>query len=259
MLTVSILTVDDESFVCENLRLKLKRLNHLGIEYQLSTCKNSSQALELIKKQQFNIIFTDIRMPFFNGISLIQTLRESCCQSKIWVLSGYDDFDTVRAAFLNGADDYLLKPIDIGLLDQKLRAYVSNLKNSIEVNHEPEQQPAKDAMGYAISYIQSHYSDSHLSMTEVAEFVSLSYNHFSTLFRSRTKMTFPAYLLHFRVEKAIELLKDPDLKISDICYKVGFKYPHQFSRDFKKVTGHYPSEYRQKLYSNNSGDERLEP
>lgn len=259
MLTISILTVDDESFVCENLRLKLKRLSHAQIEYQISSCKNGSQALELIKKQNYDIIFTDIRMPFFNGISLIQALRESGCKSKIWVLSGYDDFDTVRAAFLTGADDYLLKPIDIGLLDQKLRAYASGLGGGSPESPEPRQEAPGDAMDYAIAYIQGHYSDSRLSMAEVAEFVSLSYNHFSTLFRARTKMTFPAYLLRFRVEKAIELLKDPDLKIADVCYKAGFKYPHQFSRDFKKVTGQYPSKYRQALYGRNGEGKDSEP
>lgn len=251
MLTISILVVDDESFVCKNLMLKLKRLDHAEVEYQVTACENGNQALEQVKQHDFDIIFTDIRMPFFGGLSLIQVLRRNGCQSKIWVLSGYDDFDTVRTAFLNGANDYLLKPIEIGQLDQKLRAYIALRKSQKAESQKEESAPApvKDAIGYAEDYIQAHYRDSNLSMTEVAESVALSYSHFSALFRAKTEMTFPAYLLQFRIKKAIELMGDPNLKMSDICYKVGFKYPQQFSRDFKKVTGLYPTQYLQKLYS----------
>lgn len=59
-------------------------------------------------------------------------------------------------------------------------------------------------------------------------------------------MTFPSFLRKVRVEKAMELLEDPFLKISDICYQVGYKYPQQFSNQFKRVTGAYPSQYIKK-------------
>lgn len=85
--------------------------------------------------------------------------------------------------------------------------------------------------------------NSTLRMEEVAKHVSTSYSHFSSLFRRETGTTFPAYLRRLRVEKAIEYLRDPDMKIAEVCYRVGFKYPQQFSSDFKKVTGVYPSEY----------------
>ena len=247
MLSISILVVDDESFVAENLKLKLKRLDYPDIEYRVTACSSASQALEEIKHQKFDIIFTDIRMPFFGGLSLIAALRKAGCQSKIWVLSGYDDFDTVRTAFLNGADDYLLKPIEIGQLDQKLQAYTVQQKPRGK-SEQSSNVPAKDTIEYAEQYIQEHYFNSGLSMAEVAESVALSYSRFSALFREKTQMTFPAYLLRFRIQKAIELLREPGMKINDICYKVGLKYPQQFSRDFKKITGLYPTQYRKKLY-----------
>ena len=83
MLSISILVVDDESFVAENLKLKLKRLDYPDIEYRVTACSSAYQALEEIKHQKFDIIFTDIRMPFFGGLSLIAALRKAGCQSKI--------------------------------------------------------------------------------------------------------------------------------------------------------------------------------
>lgn len=70
---------------------------------------NGKQALELLKDIPVDIIFTDIRMPVMNGIELIKIVTAEYPQIKIAVLSAYDDFEQVRAAFKLGADDYLLK------------------------------------------------------------------------------------------------------------------------------------------------------
>lgn len=248
-MTISILVVDDEAFVAENLRLKLKRLGHRNADYRVDGCENGNRALEYVARRQYDIIFVDIRMPFVSGLSVIRELRERGYGGKLWVLSGYDDFNTVRQAFLNGADDYLLKPIEIDQLNQKLTSYLAQRESTKpeDAGQELREEASKDVMDYAQEYILDHYSDSNLSMDEVATSVSLSYSHFSNLFRRRMNMTFPAYLLRLRVSRAMNLLQDPDLNITSICYKCGFKYPQQFSRDFKKITGVYPTQYRKSL------------
>ena len=239
MRNVSVLIVDDENFVCENLKLKLKRLE-LGISFSADSCNSAKQALILLKDRQYDLIFTDIRMPFTDGLSLIKSTRERGYTGKIFVLSGYDDFVYVRTAFVNGADDYILKPVAIPQLKEKLSVQFQSQELETSKN-----DPAiiNNVIEYAEQYILEHYMDNTLSMAEVAAHISLSYSHFSNLFRRETRSTFPTYLLQIRIQKAIELLGDPSLKVSDICYMVGFKYPQQFSRDFKKATGIYPTEY----------------
>lgn len=98
-------------------------------------------------------------------------------------------------------------------------------------------------IAYAKEYIGDNYKNSSLTMEDAANHVAVSYSYFSSLFRKETGETFPAYLRKLRIKKAIELLEDPTLKISDICYQVGFKYPQQLFNEFKKVTGVYPSRY----------------
>lgn len=234
----SVLIVDDENFVCENLKLKLNRLS-IGLTISADSCNSAKQAKILMGSKQYDLVFTDIRMPFVDGLSFIKSIREQGYAGKILVLSGYDDFDYVRTAFVNGANDYILKPVAITQLEEKMRANLSlGCQNPGDVS-----PPVKNVIEYAKQYIAEHYMDSALSMSEVAAHISLSYSHFSNLFRRETDTTFPAYLLNTRIQKAIELLQDPYMKVSDICYMVGFKYPQQFSRDFKKITGVYPSEY----------------
>lgn len=239
MSIVNILIVDDENFVCENLKLKLKRLKH-DIAYITTTCNTAKEALILTDQTSFDIIFTDIRMPFMDGISFIKALRDKHFTNKIFVLSGYDDFGYVRTAFLNGADDYLLKPIAISQLEEKL-SFCQHPNNILQDSS--SLITPQNIIDYAKEYIEHNYQNSALDMSEVASHIALSYSHFSHLFNKETGISFPSYLADVRIKKAIVLLSDPSMKVSEICYKVGFKSPQQFSRCFKNITGIYPSQY----------------
>lgn len=243
MEVLSLLIVDDEQYICDSVILKIGRLQH-PVTYKAVSCNNGNSALELLEKNHFDAVITDIRMPFMTGIALIRAAREKGFAGKIFVLSGYDDFSYVRDAFTSGADDYLLKPVSVSELDQKLRLLLLSAVG--QKTEEPESmQPGqyRSIVSYAEEYIRTHYRNSTLNMEEVANHVSVSYSYFSSLFRRETGMTFPAYLRKVRIEKAIEYLRDPGMRIAEICYRIGFKYPQQLSNDFKKVTGVYPSEY----------------
>lgn len=249
MNTIHVLIVDDEDVVCESLTLKIQRLNH-PVAYKITSCNSGAGALRLLEDTQFDVIVTDMRMPYMSGTTFIQRARDLGYSGYILVLSVYDSYRYVRDAFVVGADDYLLKPISVKDLDMKFRQLLMVENKWTQI---PEESPAcqdrqksqnrKSPIDYALEYLHIHYVNSALSMNDVAAHVSLSYSHFSSLFRKETGTTFPAYLRRYRIEKAIELLSDPGLRIADVSYQVGFKYPQQFSNDFKKVTGIYPTEY----------------
>lgn len=245
METIQVLFVDDDEFICKDLMLKFRRLDH-GVEYKTYSVSSGNQAISIIKETAIDIVITDVRMPFLSGTGLIKIIREGGFQGQIYVLSGFDDYDSIRTAFLNGSNDYFLKPIMMAQLDQKLKRYLQSRvqPNALPASEEPkEDKKSLRVIDFAIEYIHQHYMNPDLSMAMVADHVMLSYSHFSMLFRKETKQPFPAYLLKYRVAKAKILLQDPSMKITDVGYKVGFNYPQQFSRDFKKITGVYPSQY----------------
>jgi two-component system, response regulator YesN len=93
-------------------------------------------------------------------------------------------------------------------------------------------------------YIDHHYSDSNLSLNEVASQVNLSPSHFSTVFSQETGQTFKEYLTEIRIRKAKELLRSTTLRSSEISYEIGYNDPHYFSYVFRKQTGLSPKEYR---------------
>ena len=96
----------------------------------------------------------------------------------------------------------------------------------------------------AQEYMERSYTDSDLSLNDVAGQVSLSACHFSALFSQETGQTYKEYLTEIRIKKAKELLRTTTLKGSEICYQVGYKDPHYFSHVFHKNTGLTPMEFR---------------
>lgn len=248
---MKILIVDDEAVICENLCLKIKRLAHLT-HYETIISHSAHEAFILFKEQLIDVVLTDIHMPGMSGIALVEKIRKINTQVPIIVLSGHDDFNYVRQAFLAGVDDYLLKPVSVMELGEKLLQVQKKVKQyeqpvSDLTIEETEAIEDKGVMKYVKEYMLLHLHNS-LSMREVAEQVNMSYSYFSKVFKQHMGQSFNAYLLKIRMEKALEYIEDPTIKVNEIAYKIGYANPSHFSRAFKQYTGSYPMEYREKMY-----------
>ncbi|MEK7706711.1 MAG: AraC family transcriptional regulator, partial [Verrucomicrobiota bacterium] len=100
----------------------------------------------------------------------------------------------------------------------------------------------------AKEYIQQHEADE-LSLGEVAKAVNTSSFYFCKLFKKVTGLNFTHYVSRVRVEKAKNLLLNPNLRVSEIAFEVGFQSLTHFNRVFKKIIGQSPTEYRAQLAS----------
>ena len=92
-------------------------------------------------------------------------------------------------------------------------------------------------------FIHEH-SDEELSLIQVAKAVNISGNHLSEKFKRVTGVNFVKYIARRRFEKARDLLHDPNLRVSEIAFAVGFQSLSQFNRVFRKFSGKSPTEYR---------------
>ena len=107
----------------------------------------------------------------------------------------------------------------------------------------PEEPPA---IARARTFIAEHAQDD-LSLAAVAQAVNMSASYFSEKFKEITGLNFVAYVARTRIEKARNLLHNPNLRISEIAFEVGFQSLSQFNRTFKKIVGESPHDYRDKL------------
>jgi AraC-like DNA-binding protein/ligand-binding sensor protein len=98
----------------------------------------------------------------------------------------------------------------------------------------------------AKEYINEHQADE-LSLGQVARAVNTSRFYFCKIFKKFTGINFTDYLSRVRIEKAKNLLLNPNLRVSEIAYEVGFQSLTHFNRVFKKNLGQSPTEYRMRL------------
>lgn len=126
----TVLIVEDEKLIRQGIKTMIKRS---GVPVELiMECSNGEMALEVIREQKIDVMFTDIRMPKMDGIELVQKMQ-SCGHVPLTVaISGYDDFSYAVEMLRNGVREYILKPIE----REKITEVLKKLNNEIEHDRE---------------------------------------------------------------------------------------------------------------------------
>jgi len=115
----SILVVDDEEII----RNFLSEV--LGETYEVSLASDGDEAIEQIKKQKFDLIITDLKMPKVPGEEVVKYARQHDPHSKVIVISGFSSLYTVSQSVSSGACAFLSKPFSIRELMQTVTEAVS--------------------------------------------------------------------------------------------------------------------------------------
>ncbi|CAM3535576.1 MULTISPECIES: response regulator transcription factor [Saccharibacillus] len=106
----------------------------------------------------------------------------------------------------------------------------------------------EQAVEVALQYIKARYA-SELSLEKVASVVYLNAAYFSQLFKQKTGQGFKDYVTQIRLDRAMEMLGESELKVGDIAERVGYPDVRHFSQVFRKKIGSTPSEYREQMKS----------
>lgn len=103
----------------------------------------------------------------------------------------------------------------------------------------------RDSIFNSIKYINENYAED-MSCEDIARKFMLSKSYYSYLFKSITSKTFTEYVNGIRISKAMEILKNTDKRVVDICYETGFNNVNHFNRLFRQQIGMAPLAYRKK-------------
>jgi two-component system response regulator YesN len=95
-------------------------------------------------------------------------------------------------------------------------------------------------------HIETYYYKEDFSLQDLAEIIKISPTYLSRLLKNEIGVSFIEYLTQVRIEKAIQMMSDPTMKLYEVAEKVGYSNQHYFSTTFKKVVGLSPAEYRKK-------------
>ncbi len=121
--------------------------------------------------------------------------------------------------------------------------HLSMVSNRIVVQEQNAEPPV---IARAKQYIAEHQTEE-LSLDQVAKSVHTSKFYFCKMFKKATGINFTDYLSRVRTERAKNLLLNPNLRVSEIAYEVGFQSLTHFNRVFKRILGESPTEYRGRL------------
>lgn len=132
----TLLVVEDEKLIRQGIVAMIRRCSvPIG---QILECRNGEEALEILKEQKVDVMFTDIRMPKMDGITLVENMDELPDKPMVIVLSGYDEFSYAVEMMKHGVRDYILKPIKREVIEKLLENLERELSETKETKEEEE-------------------------------------------------------------------------------------------------------------------------
>ncbi len=250
---IKVLIVDDEKYV----RMGIKGdtdWSLIGCEV-VGEASNGEEALEVAESTRPDLVISDIRMPRMDGIELAENLLDKYPETKIIFLTAYSEFEYARQAVRLGVSDYLLKPFQDGELEgaiqRLLHLHPNTNAQTKELENELISLKGKDEIEnkyvqLAVEYIEKHYSEPDFSVGKLAESICVSEGHISRLFKAEAEISINNYLTKYRIRKAMDYLKDVQVKVYEVAENVGYQDIAYFSNTFKKLVGKTPSDYQTK-------------
>lgn len=130
----TVLIVEDEKLIRQGIKTMIQR-SGVPIDVIMES-SNGETALEIVKQQDIDVMFTDVRMPKMDGIELVRRIREQDLKQPpyIVVISGYDDFFYAVEMLRNGVREYILKPVEREKIIQILMKLNEEIKQREERN-----------------------------------------------------------------------------------------------------------------------------
>ncbi len=218
---------------------------------------NGQDGLEKIQKYQPDIVIVDINMPVMNGLEMLEkSIREYGYDAII--VSGYEEFEYARRGISLGITEYLLKPIDYPKLYEAIQKIqvkrntdtkMKNVIHQIDVEKKKfgvlEYEERKTGNRYIDLMIQTIHDKypTRLSLNDISEQCKMSCTYLNVNFKNETGYTFNDYLNRYRIQKAVDLLKENEYKIYEIAEMVGFSDYKYFIKVFKKYIACSPARF----------------
>lgn len=248
---LDIIVVEDEAPIRDWIAYTISNISD---EFNvLASASNGKEAYELALNLKPKVIISDIKMPIMGGIELTKKIKEVFPDIYVILLTNYAEFSYAKEAISCGVYEYLVKsdirPKELKEILDKVNESVKELEKNQVSRLQKESTLSESKDGYSktikksIDYIHKNYKQ-HISLQDISNYVFLSHEYFSRLFKEEVGENFSSYLTNYRMKKAESLIKNTDMKISQIAIEVGYTNASYFSRSYKKFKGISPEDDR---------------
>lgn len=247
--TTTLLLVEDND---ELLTLMVRLLQG---RYHILKAANGVEALEILEKEEVDLIVSDVMMPQMDGIELCHAIKnkfETCHIPFILLTAMISDEDRVEG-YKSGADGYICKPLRLSVLLAKIENLLEKRKR-VGVDFRKQMVFEAKELDYtsmdevfiqkAIDCVNAHLSDSGFEHAQFIAEMGMARTTLADKIKQLTGLTPSAFICNVRLQAACRLIDEKKkIRVADLAYAVGFNDPKYFSSCFKKKFGLTPKEY----------------
>lgn len=230
----------------------------LRAKYNIHTVSKGQEALDTIREKSFDLIVCDSRLEDMDGYELTTHIKQDPDHSHLPVvlLTNNMPEENSQKALEAGADNHVAKPFRLGELQLIMDNLIANRQRILQALPQFSEDEGVSAypselqefMERAIRCVNEHLDDGDYDRDAFAADMGASASTLYNKLRAATGMNVTSFIRDIRIKAACRLAKErPDLRVSDIAYRVGFKDPKYFATTFKKVLGVQPKEYFDKI------------
>jgi len=242
----------------DDLRFYLK--DNLQTKYNVYEAANGEEALSIIKNIIPDLIISDIKMAGIDGLELCRRVKgdSSTCHIPLILLTGLskerDHFESLET----GADDFILKPFSLQILEAKVSNLITGRKNlkkafSSQMVIGPKNIAITSLdekfMNKALDLIEKNISKTDYTVEELSRDLYISRTLLYKKILTLTGKPPLEFIRTLRLKRAAQLLQKSQLNVSEVAFKVGFNDTKYFRKHFKNEFGVLPSKYYEQFRS----------
>ena len=230
-----ILIVDDN----EDLRHEIRDFLDT---YDMIEAASGEQALAILRRaNDIALVILDVMMPGISGLDVLTEIKKKDSKVGVIMLTGHSSKDVAIEALKSRADDYIEKPINI----PRFREAVERMMAQHAGDPEISSLDLKGKMQKVKSFIEQNKFKK-ISLEDAADVVRLSSKYLSRVFKEQMDVGFNEYKLKIKIGQSQELLLKSGHTVDQISEKLGYENTESFIRQFKKIVGETPAQYRKK-------------
>ncbi len=247
--TVTLLLVEDND---ELLTLMVRLLQN---RYHILKAANGIEALDILSREEVDLIVSDVMMPQMDGMELCQKVKgtfETCHIPFILLTAMTYDEDRAEG-YKSGADGYICKPLRLSVLLAKIENLLEKRKR-IGVDFRKQLVFEAKELNYtsmdeafiqkAIDCVNAHLSDCEFEHAQFIAEMGMARTTLADKLKLLTGLTPSIFICNVRLQAACRLIDEKKkIRVADLAYAVGFNDPKYFSSCFKKKFGLTPTEY----------------
>jgi signal transduction histidine kinase/ligand-binding sensor domain-containing protein/DNA-binding response OmpR family regulator len=222
--------------------------------YQVLEASDGEEGCRIAEEKIPDLIISDIIMPNLSGIELCRNLKHNMATSHIPIilLTAKITTEDQIAGVETGADAYITKPFNVkylevvtkNLIETRQKLYQRFSQDVYILPKEISNNPLdQDFLENIIKYIEDHIISTDLTVENLANHLLMSPGHTWRKLKSLTGQSTNEFIRTIRLKKAVKLMEESHLNVSEIAYQVGFSSPAYFTKCFREQYGKSPSAY----------------